>query len=114
VKNGILIDSEMSNSPQSKPNPQSETKTRSSRLTLTLSSQGFGNIVWSNYENDFEFEVCDKHFFCPSLVAEFLSPHISKVRRSDCTIQNLPISTLNSSKCFEQIVSLGFGSEVCF
>jgi hypothetical protein len=87
---------EMPNPHQSEPNPQSETKKRSSSVTLTLSLKGFENIVWSNYENDFEFEVCGQHFFCSSFVAEFLSPHVSKVR-----------STLNSSKCFEQIISLG-------
>jgi hypothetical protein len=79
-----------------------------------LSSKGFGNIVWSNYEQDFEFEVCDEHYFCPSFVAEFLSPHISKVRRSDCTLRKFVFSTHNSSNCFSKFLSLGFGNSVLF
>jgi hypothetical protein len=93
-------------------NPQPEIGTNS--ITLTLSSKGFGNILWSNYENDFEFEVCGEHYFCPSFVAELVSPHISKLRRSDRTIHKIVISTENSSQYFETFLSLGFGLPFCF
>jgi hypothetical protein len=82
----------MSNNAEPEPKPQSETEAGTSGITLTLSSKGLENIIWSNYENDFEFEICGEHYFCPSFVAEFLSADVSKVRRSDRTIQKLDIS----------------------
>jgi hypothetical protein len=103
----------MSNRAEAESTPQSEPETKRNNETLTLSSKGLGNVLWSNYENDFEFEVCGEHYFCPSFVAEFLSPHISKLRRSDCTIRKLVISTKNSSKYVERFLSLGFGFPFC-
>jgi hypothetical protein len=85
-----------------------------SSVILTLSSTGLRNIIWSNYEENFEFEVCGQHYFCPSFVAEFLSPRISKLSRNDCTIGRITIAPQHSSDCVRRFLSLGFGFPVSF
>jgi hypothetical protein len=81
---------------------------------ITLTSKGLKNIQWSNYENDFTFEVGEKHYDCPSFVAEFISPRISKLRQTDNTIQSFQITTSDPTDNFAKVLSLGFGSSVCF
>jgi hypothetical protein len=104
----------MSNRTEPAPQSQSKTEPNTNSVTLKLSSNGFGNILWSNHANDFEFEVCNDHYFCPSFIAEFLSPHISNIRRSDCTIRKMVISAADSSNYFQTFLSFGFGFTVCF
>jgi hypothetical protein len=79
---------------------------------FTLSAKGLATIPWNNYERDFKFKVGTEEYFCPSFVAEFLSPHISNLRGSDCTIQEFELETVDSEKCFKDFVSLGFGLSV--
>jgi hypothetical protein len=80
---------------------------------LNLSAKGLAMISWDNYECDFKFKIGTKEYFCPSFVAEFLSPRISNLRKNDCTIQEFQLETVDSEKCFECFLSLGFGSSVC-
>jgi hypothetical protein len=80
---------------------------------LNLSAKGLEMISWVNYECDFKFRIGTKEYFCPSFVAEFLSLRISNLRKNDCTIQEFKIETVDSEKCFERFLSLGFGSSVC-
>jgi hypothetical protein len=80
---------------------------------LNLSAKGLAKISWANYEYDFKFQIGTKDYRCPSFVAEFLSPRISNLRKTDCTIQEFKIETDDSEKCFECFLSLGFGSSVC-
>jgi hypothetical protein len=79
---------------------------------LNLSAKGLAMISWINCECDFKFKIGTEEYFCPSFVAEFLSPRISNLRKSDCTIEEFEIETVDSGKCFERFLSLGFGSSV--
>jgi hypothetical protein len=80
---------------------------------LNLSAKSLKTISWVNYERDFQFKIGNNKYFCPSFVAEFLSPRISNLRKSDSTIKSFQIETVDSAKCFERFLSPGFGSSVC-
>jgi hypothetical protein len=45
------------------------------------------------YPNDFTFFVGNNFYACPSFVADFLSPQISKLRSADPTIHEFIIQT---------------------
>jgi hypothetical protein len=84
------------------------------RLVLALSAAGLANIPRNAHENDFTFDAGDCEFVCPAFVAEFLSPHLCSLRRSDPTINSYRLSTPNAGGCFPAFLSLGFGSAACF
>jgi hypothetical protein len=86
----------------------------SSERCATLSAKGMANIIRENYENDFKFIVGEEKYVCPSCVAEFLSPRVSKSRRNDITISEMTIESRDISKCFPKFLSLGVGSSVFF
>ena len=52
-------------------------------VDLKLSSNGFKNFPFELHEGDFEFIVGNQIYKCNSIVAEFLSPKISKLRSLD-------------------------------
>ena len=56
-------------------------------MIFSLSNEGLHRINLSNYENDFEILFSNnKNIKCPSFLAEYLSPEISKVRCNDSSI----------------------------
>jgi hypothetical protein len=83
-------------------------------LRAALSAKGISFIPLNNHENDFTFYVGEREYVCPSFIAEFLSPHLCTLRRNDSTIHDFHITTTNCENLFESILSLGFGSTVCF
>jgi hypothetical protein len=82
---------------------------RSFSISVALSAAGLANINRNNYENDFTFQAGGRDHACPSFVAEFLSPRISALRRSDCTVSEYRVSSVDSGGYFESFLSLGFG-----
>jgi hypothetical protein len=67
----------------------------------------------SLYEKDFKFIVGEEEYLCPSFIAEFLSPRVSALRRSDGTISELEVELDDPHHYFRDIVSIGFGLSVC-
>jgi hypothetical protein len=76
---------------------------------ISLSSNGLQRLGGDLYEKDFRFIVGKMDYFCPSFIAEFLSPRVSHLRQSDRTIQELQIETGDPNGYFPRFLSLGFG-----
>jgi hypothetical protein len=85
-----------------------------SQCEVTLSAKGLTNLIRENYSNDFTFIVNGKEFVCPCFVAEFLSRHVSKLRRTDRTMNEMKIKNGEVFDYFDNFLSLGFGSSVIF
>jgi hypothetical protein len=85
-------------------------KTPPSRL-LSLSVKGLQRIENLHRERDFAFVIGDERYFCPSLIAEFLSPRVSSLRSQDITIQELYLETDDPNHLFSSLLSIGFGGE---
>jgi hypothetical protein len=79
---------------------------------LSLSAKGLQRLESVNHERDFTFIVGNERYFCPSFVAEFLSPRISSLRSQDITIDEFFIQTEDSNHQFESLLSLGLGCEL--
>jgi hypothetical protein len=83
-------------------------------VSVGLSAKGLANIPPNSHENDFTFYAGDCAFVCPSFIAEFLSPHLCSLRRSDPTLHSYRLCTPNAGGCFRAFLSLGFGSTASF
>jgi hypothetical protein len=77
-----------------------------SRVTGGLSARGLANVQIGDWSDDFTFIVGDHRYRCPSSVAQFLSPRVSKLHLIDATILELRLEAEGS----RQIVRFGFGS----
>jgi hypothetical protein len=64
--------------------------------------------------DDFTFYAGDCEFVYPAFAAEFLSPPLCSLRRSDPTINSYRLSTPNAGGCFPAFLSLGFGWTASF
>jgi hypothetical protein len=62
-------------------------------IDIALSTKGFGNLPKSIYEDACTFIVGDNVYRCPSFVACFLSPRISRRQMNDPTIREFCIHT---------------------
>jgi hypothetical protein len=78
-------------------------------LPVWLTSQGLHNILREAHGCDFTFIVAEKQFLCPSFIAEFLSPKISRRRKSDPTLTEFIIDIDDPSDDFSKVLSLGSG-----
>jgi hypothetical protein len=83
-------------------------------ISVALSARGLTNLALNNYKNDFTFYAGGSEYACPSFVAEFLSPRICALRRSDSTIDVFHIQTSDTDHYFGIVLPLGFGSSVTF
>jgi hypothetical protein len=79
-------------------------------LKVQLSSAGLSNIQNNLYENDFTFIVQNECYHCPSFIAEFLSPHISRLRSNDPTLQQYEIDASDPTHEFSSLLALGHGT----
>jgi hypothetical protein len=82
-----------------------------SPIRLSLSTKGLQRLETVNHERDFAFIVGNERYFCPSFVAEFLSPRITSLRSQDITIDEFPIEIEDPDHHFEALLSVGFGGE---
>jgi hypothetical protein len=80
-----------------------------STISFSLSTKGLANIPIMESRNDFEFVVGDATYRCPSLIADFLSPHIAQLHSIDDTISRIVIETHEKDNEFGAFVSLGCG-----
>jgi hypothetical protein len=76
---------------------------------MFLSTRGLSNVPRLEERNDFEFIVGQEHYACPSLVADFLSPHVAIMHQADPSISTLAIKTKDDSNSFRQFLDVGFG-----
>jgi hypothetical protein len=79
---------------------------------LVLSTQGLRNIESGDEVKDFDFVVGKVHHHCPWFIAEFLSPRIAELRRSDNTICEFFIETADPRGEFCRFLSLGEGESI--
>jgi hypothetical protein len=79
-------------------------------IQVRLSSQGLSNIRRDEYENDFTFCVGSKRYECPTFIAEFLSPLVSRLRHVDPTIRFFQVHRNDPDCQFAAFLSLGYGS----
>lgn len=82
------------------------------QLLVSLSPAGLRNIQRTLYPNDFTFIVGKERFFCPSFIADFLSPNISRLHAADATIQEFVIDIPDVSLIFSEFLSLSEGSSI--
>ena len=80
-------------------------------VEMKLSSQGLRNIRLDLHEMDFEFLVGKKSYKCNSLLAEYLSPKICRLRSSDVSVSQYRLSTPDPSSNFDRLLSLAFGAQ---
>jgi hypothetical protein len=83
-----------------------------SPLKLSLSSKGLQRVDRDLYEKDFKFVVGGTPHFCPSFIAEFLSPRVSHLRTADASVSELQLELEDPNHYFSQVLSLGFGFSV--
>jgi hypothetical protein len=76
-----------------------------------LTSQGLHNVLYDVHRSDFTFSVVGRSFECPSFIAEFISPTVSRLRRLDPTLAEfvIEIDDPSGSLFFEKILSLARG-----
>jgi hypothetical protein len=74
---------------------------------FSLTTRGLSHVPMRESSGDFSFIVGGSTYRCPSLIAEFLSPRIAKLRSVDETITNFRIKTRDKGGHFSEFVSLG-------
>lgn len=81
-------------------------------VEVRLSSRGLENVPFELHEKDFEFVVGKEHIGVSSFVAEFLSPKICRLRRSDAAFCRYFVETRDVNHCFDRFLSAGRGSDL--
>jgi hypothetical protein len=76
---------------------------------MFLSTRGLSNLPRLKERNDFDFIVGQEHYVCPSLIADFLSPHLANLHQIDPSISRIAIKTKDDSNNFGQFLNVGFG-----
>ena len=82
------------------------------KADLRLSSKGLKNVPMELHEGDFVFTVGDQNHKCNLIVAEFLSPKISRLRKADPSICEYKISTEDPAAKFERLLALPSESDL--
>jgi hypothetical protein len=82
-------------------------------VRAALSARGLNNLS-DSYPNDFTFITAAGNFTCPSFIAEFLSPKVSRFRQVDATYCCCSVSTGDRSSAgdFKDVLGLGRGISV--
>jgi hypothetical protein len=83
-------------------------------VRIVLSSTGLEHIPPNSNGVNFTFHVTGSDYCCPSFVADFLSPCVSRIHFSDQTVQDFWIKTEDASSIFADILSLGLGDAIEF
>jgi hypothetical protein len=74
---------------------------------VLISCAGLENVHRKLQSNDFTFIVAHKLFPCPSFVAEFLSPRVSRLRPIDPTIHEFIFDVDDPVNTFSDYLRLG-------
>jgi hypothetical protein len=75
---------------------------------IALSTNGFKQIPFHQYVNDFTFIVDSCRYDCPRIVADFLSPRICDLHSTDPTAHEFSIQTQNPNNEFAKFLQFGF------
>jgi hypothetical protein len=76
-------------------------------VRAALSAKGLSLIPLNNHENDLTFSIGEREYVCLLLIAEFLSPRLCELRRSDSTIHDFHITTnRNNQPSFHEIIEI--------
>jgi hypothetical protein len=80
---------------------------------IRLSSSGLGCLdVPAVDDGLFTFLVGDARSPCPAIVAQFLSPKVTKLLMCDPTLEEYHLSTPDDKRLFERLLSLAAGYEI--
>ncbi|OHT15300.1 hypothetical protein TRFO_14205 [Tritrichomonas foetus] len=83
-------------------------------MSFALSHESFKELDFNSYPRDFTFIVGDKTFPCNRLIADFISPNVRKMHRSDITLDHYIVQNQKEIKpaYFKNIISLGEGNSI--
>jgi hypothetical protein len=82
-----------------------------SRVTGGLSAQGLANVAVRDWSDDFTFIIGDHQYRCPSSVARFLSPCVSRLHWIDPSIDELRLEVEDRDDLFGSVLeAVGGGS----
>jgi len=90
--------------------PDDAKQEKCSSCAVVLSSRGLGNI--SRRDNDFAFVVGSRRYECPSFVAEFLSPLVSRIHAVDDCANELRLNVDDPDDFFQEFLLLGRGKSI--
>jgi hypothetical protein len=80
-------------------------------VMLQLSAKGLSNVQFGS-DDTFVFLVGSESYQCPRVLAEFVSPRISRHRASDRTYCEYTIESMVDGVPFDQIMALSCGNSV--
>jgi hypothetical protein len=80
---------------------------------VSLSSRGFARIPSSLQRPDFTFVIGHRRYRCHSLLADFISPVICRLRDFDCTVNHFRIDTDDDKHDFAHFMLLLEGNSLC-
>jgi hypothetical protein len=83
-----------------------------SMMTGGLSARGLANVEVGDWPNHFTFIVGDHRYRCPSSVAQFLSPRLSKLHPSDATISELRLEVEDRDELFRSVLEAAKGNRI--
>jgi hypothetical protein len=75
--------------------------------SVQLSSAGLRQVPFDQCPDDFFFLVGQQRHVCHRLLADFLSPLVSRLHMSDPTLRELRLKTVDSSNLFPEFLRLG-------
>jgi hypothetical protein len=81
-----------------------------SRVTGGLSAPGRANVAVHDRSDDFPFLIGDHRCLCPSSVARFLSPRVSKLHWIDATISELRLEAEDGDELLGSVLEVVYFS----
>jgi hypothetical protein len=79
---------------------------------LSLSTRGLQQVNMKLHEQDFKFIAGGVSYRCPALIAEFLSPRVSRLRAMDPTILTFDLQTADPNHYFADLLSGAYGGHL--
>jgi hypothetical protein len=83
-----------------------------SGVTSGLSVRGLENVKTGDWSDDFTFIIGDHRYRCPSSVAQFLSPRVSKLQLIDATISELKLEVDDGDDLFGSVLEAVGGRSI--
>jgi hypothetical protein len=77
--------------------------------TICLTTQGLRYVSLSHYSHDFRFIVDGRDHWCPSLLAQFLSPRIARQCFVDASVSSFELSVSDPLSNFAAVLAVGAG-----
>jgi hypothetical protein len=93
-------------------NTKSMSQSQSQSKNFALSTKGLTKIPKCEERDDFTFIVGNHRYFCPKIIADFLSPRLCKLHAVDCSICEFSIETRDAESVFGSFIDFGFGHSV--